>query len=57
MAGSRIYSVELFALRAQLVVVKDSFTQQQSRLCIDYSQTISIYTQLDAYSLSPESMI
>ena len=38
--------------RAQVVVVKDSFNRQRKRLCIDYSQTINIYTQLDAYPLS-----
>ena len=37
--------------RAQVVVVKDSFDRQRKRLCIDYSQTINIYTQLDAYPL------
>ena len=38
--------------RAQVVVVKDSFNRQRKRLCIDYSQTINIYTQLDYYPLS-----
>ena len=42
--------------RAQIVVVKDSFNQQRKCLCIDYSQTINIYTQLDAY-LFPELTI
>ena len=37
--------------RAQVVVVKDSFNRQRKRLCIDYSQIINIYTQLDAYPL------
>ena len=37
--------------RAEAVIVKDSFNRQQKRLCIDYSQTINIYTQLDSYSL------
>ena len=37
--------------RAQVVVVKDSFNRQRKRLCIHYSQTINIYTQLDAYPL------
>ena len=37
--------------RAQVVVVKDSFNRQRKRLCIYYSQTINIYTQLDAYPL------
>ena len=37
--------------RAQVIVIKDSFNQQRKRLCIDYSQTINIYTQLDGYPL------
>ena len=36
--------------RAQ-VVVKDFFNRQRKRLCIDYSQTINIYIELNAYSL------
>ena len=37
--------------RPQVVVVLGSFNQQQKRLCIDYSQIINVYTQLDAYPL------
>lgn len=35
--------------RAQVVVVKDE--HRKRRLCIDYSQTINLYTELDAYPL------
>ena len=35
--------------REQVVVVKGSFNRQQKRLCINYSQTVNIYTQPDAY--------
>ena len=51
MVRSRNYPVELLTLAAQVVVVKDSFNRQRKRLCIDYTQTINIYTQLDAYRL------
>jgi hypothetical protein len=37
--------------RAQIVVVKDEFDRHRKRLCVDYSNTINIYTQLDAYPL------
>ena len=37
--------------RAQVIVIKDSFNQQRKCLCIDYSQNINIYTQLDAFPL------
>ena len=37
--------------RAQVVVVKDEFNRHKKRLCVDYSQTINIYTELDAYPL------
>ena len=36
--------------RAQ-VVVKDEFNPHKKRLRVDYSQTINIYTELDAYPL------
>ena len=36
--------------RAQVVVVKDAENDKQ-RMCIDYSQTINLYTDLDAYPL------
>ena len=37
--------------RAQVVVVKYCFNRHRKRLCIDYSQTINQYTELDAYPL------
>ena len=37
--------------RAQVVVVKDELNRRNKRLCVDYSQTINIYTELDAYPL------
>ena len=33
------------------MLFKNFFNRQRKRLCIDYSQTINIYTQLDAYPL------
>ena len=33
--------------RAQVVVAKDPFNLHKKRLCIDYSQTINLYTELD----------
>ena len=37
--------------RAQVVIVKDEFNRHKKRMCVDYSQTINIYTELDAYLL------
>ncbi|XP_064117671.1 uncharacterized protein LOC135223096 [Macrobrachium nipponense] len=37
--------------RAQVVAVKDPLVRHKKRLCIDYSQTINQYTELDAYPL------
>ena len=37
--------------RAQVVVVKDDLNRHRKRLCVDYSQTINLYTELDAYPL------
>ena len=37
--------------RAQVVVVKDPLDRHKRRMCIDYSQTINQYTELDAYPL------
>ena len=37
--------------RAQVVVVKDPLDRHKKRMCIDYSQTINQYTELDAYPL------
>ena len=39
------------AWRAQVLVAKDEFNRHRKRLCIDYSQTINLYTDLDAYPL------
>ena len=36
--------------RAQLVVVSDPITSKK-RMCVDYSQTVNLYTNLDAYPL------
>ena len=37
--------------RAKEVVVKTSSQPDKKRLCVDYSQTINQYTELDAYPL------
>ena len=37
--------------RAQIVVVKHFSDRHKKRMCIDYSQTINLYTELDAYPL------
>lgn len=37
--------------RAQIVVAKDSLQRRRKRMCVDYSQTINQYTELDAYPL------
>ena len=37
--------------RAQVVIVKDEFNRHKKRMCVDYSQTINICTELDAYPL------
>ncbi|XP_064083977.1 uncharacterized protein LOC135199749 [Macrobrachium nipponense] len=37
--------------RAQVVAVKDPLGRHKKRLCIDYSQNINQYTELDAYPL------
>ena len=34
--------------RAQVVVSKDPLQRHKKRLCIDYSQTVNLYTELDA---------
>ena len=36
--------------RAQIVVVKDA-SNNKRRKCVDYSQTINLFTELDAYPL------
>lgn len=37
--------------RAQVVISKDPLQRHKKRLCIDYSQTVNLYTELDAYPL------
>ena len=37
--------------RAQVVVVKSAVPSNKKRLCVDYSQTINQYTELDVYPL------
>ena len=37
--------------RAHVLIVKDEANRHKKRLCIDYSQTINIYTELDAYPI------
>ncbi|XP_064115027.1 uncharacterized protein LOC135221134 [Macrobrachium nipponense] len=37
--------------RAQVVVVKDPLNRHKKRMCVDYLQTINLYTELDAYPL------
>ena len=37
--------------RAQVVIVTDEFNRHKKRMCVDYSQTINIFTDLDAYPL------
>ena len=39
------------AWRAQVLVAKDEFNRRRKRLCVDYSQTINLYTNVDAYPL------
>ena len=36
--------------RAQIVVVKNTENNKR-RMCVDYSQTVNLFTKLDAYSL------
>ena len=38
--------------RAQVVVVKDLTKSNKKRLCTNYSKTINLYTELDAYPFS-----
>ena len=37
--------------RAQVLVAKDDLERHRKRLCIDYSQTVNLHTNLDAYPL------
>ena len=43
--------------RAQVVVVKSAVSSNEKRLCVDYSQTINQYTELDAYPLPRIDML
>ena len=40
-----------FPWRAQVVIVTDECNRHKKRMCVDYSQTINIYSELDAYLL------
>ena len=40
-----------FLWHAQVVVVKNPALHNKQRLCIDYSQTVNQYTEVDAYPL------
>ena len=37
--------------RAQVIVCNDDKTHRRKRLCVDFSQTVNLYTDLDAYPL------
>ena len=37
--------------RAQIVVTQDRNAHHKKRLCVDFSQTINVYTELDVYPL------
>ena len=37
--------------RAQVVIVKDEFDRHKKRMCVDYSNTVNLFTELDAYPL------
>ena len=37
--------------RAQVMIARDEFQRHKKRMCIDYSQTINLFTELDAYPL------
>ena len=37
--------------RAQVVIVNDQFNRHKKRMSVDYSQTINVYTELDAFPL------
>ena len=37
--------------RAQVVILNDQFNRHKKRTCVDYSQTINLYTELDAFPL------
>ena len=37
--------------RAQVMITRDEFKRHKKRMCIDYSQTVNLFTELDAYPL------
>ena len=37
--------------RAQVMIARDEFLRHKKRMCIDYSQTVNLFTELDAYPL------
>ena len=37
--------------RAQVMIARDEFLCHKRRMCIDYSQTVNLFTELDAYPL------
>ena len=37
--------------RAQVMIARDEFLRHKKRMCTDYSQTVNVFTQLDAYPL------
>lgn len=51
MLSDNIIEPSISAWRAQIVIAKDELNRHKKRLCIDYSQTINQYTELDAYPL------
>lgn len=36
---------------AQMVLVKDEFDPHKNHMCVDYSNTVNLFTELDAYPL------
>ena len=40
------------AWRAQIIVTQDPNPHHRKRLCVDFSETINVYTELDAYPLT-----
>ena len=37
--------------RAQVMIARGEFLHHKTRMCIDYSQTVNLFTELDAYPL------
>ena len=38
--------------RAQIIVTQDPNLHHRKQLCVDFSETINVYTELDAYPLT-----